>query len=764
MMQFSRAGRAAATFSRISRVNHIPRLAPLFSVISAHFASGRVSGRRAREPAASAPLRRATLEEEDEVLLAEEEADAAIDDAPLDDGEARELQKTVFSIEPPQFERIDKGPLRMDGEAPPSSQSAWYKLPKTGVYLPLPRVWHLHCGQGRLWTLPYITYVAHPPGTAPVAPSPRKARHMWLAEGEAAAARARQLEAALQRELAKEAARGDAGFLDDDGGAGGVSEALRALEAQLGEAKQQAAMAMQLAEGKLPPEDADNPAPLLSLVSMAVTRYPRALKSPLLRRSDKTTADLARFLMSYTVVRYGPGGLVTTEGGDEGDVEPAELADLLGDRWPMGALGSEAAKAAAQRTERAAAAAAAAGVSEADKAEALKEAMAGTPFGAIPGLDMAGGSGTATGIGSGSGDGSTGANPLDNPHVEVLGSWHVKAPSPAQPDADYSSVIAGPQAGGAKPTGPLHVYGLEFILPLPVALPPKGQPGAAPAADGADAASASAPGAGSGSGSAPASASELLYDAKADELRAKRRAEAAAAEARAAAGGRGPAADRAAAAASSAYMEAWSARRAAMPSRSLPVRFLLTVMLDSLTGDIVETCFRAPDELWDEAWEGVEDRTPAASAAAAAAAEAGEAGMVDGEENSGGRSSAAAELFNKQEAAVELIEKLSASGGRKRGARFAATVKAEKAAFAERAAAAAEAKRAAEQREADRLAGVGRRVSSLRRARVIRSASVSAAVSPAAQSAWLPPLLNGFQVLPAKYMTDNVMVTADVAE
>lgn len=747
-MMLLRARCAASVASRLTQLACRLQVTRLGGACIARLASGRATGRRQREAASVVPPRRATLEDEDAALQAEEEADAAIDDAPLDDAEARELQKTVFSIEPPQFERIDKGPLRMDGEAPPSPQSAWYKLPKTGVYLPLPRVWHLHCGQGRLWTLPYITYVAHPPGTAPVAPSPKKARHMWLSEAEAAITRARQYEVALQRQLTKEAARGDAGFLDDDSGSG-MSEEARQLESRMKEAQQQAQMAMQMADGKLPPEEADNPAPLLSLVSMSVTRYPRALKSPLLRRSDKTTADLARFLMSYTVVRYGPGGLVTTEGGDEGDVEPAELEDLLGDKWPMGALGSEAERAAAMRKEREARAAAS-GVTDADKAAALRQAMASGPFAELPGMGLGLGGDEAGGMSSSRG---TGANPLDNPHVEVLGSWHVKAPSPAQPDADYSRVIAGPQAGGAKPTGPLHVYGLEFILPLPVALPPKGQPGAAPASGDADAAAAG-PGL-----TSPASPSELLYDAKADELRAKRTAEIAAAEARAAAGGKGAAAERAAAAASRAYMEGWKARRSSMPARSLPVRFLLTVMLDTLTGDMVETCFRAPDELWDEAWEGIGDKTPEASAAAADAAEAAEAEMVDGEEVGSG--TATGTHFSKQEAAAEALERLSALGGRKRGARFAAAVKAERTALADRAAEAEAAKQAAIRREEAQLAGVGRRVGSLRRARAMRGVP---GISPSVQSAWLPPLLNGFQVLPARYITDNVMVTADVAE
>jgi hypothetical protein len=65
-------------------------------------------------------------------------------------------------------------------------------------------------------------------------------------------------------------------------------------------------------------EGADEVDVARSPVSLTVSRFPKALNAPIIKSLQRTNADLARFLMSFLVVKHGPSGLVTQEGMDEG--------------------------------------------------------------------------------------------------------------------------------------------------------------------------------------------------------------------------------------------------------------------------------------------------------------------------------------------------------------------------------------------------------------------------------------------------------------
>jgi len=282
--------------------------------------------------------------------LDEEESDSDDDEVPLTTSEEQEITRELLAIELPTFKPVRRGAITAYDIMSPAAGAAWMRLPKNGMTVPLPSSWSMHEGQGRLLTLPYAQYVALPPGAA-------------------------------------------------EGISGQRFAGVRSRDAPDGEERgtDAASAAASAAQDSV----AGSP------VAFVFTRYPKALKAPIIRGLNKPIGDLARFLVSFMVVKHGPAGLVTPR-------DPAASPSL-------------------------------------DSMEGL-EALDSSSSEVLQALEPE-------------------PSP-ENPAVTVLASWNTVADSP--------SGVAGA----------VHVFGLEFALPLQME-----EPAAAAAAgtSGAKGAAASTP-------------------------------------------------------------------------------------------------------------------------------------------------------------------------------------------------------------------------------------------------------------------------------
>jgi hypothetical protein len=255
---------------------------------------------------------------------------------PLTTSEEQEITRELLAIELPTFKPVRRGAITAYDIMSPAAGAAWMRLPKNGMTVPLPSSWSMHEGQGRLLTLPYAQYVALPPGAA---------------EGSSG----QRFAGVRSRDAPDEVAGADAA----------------------------SAAAQDSVAG--------------SPVAFVFTRYPKALKAPIIRGLNKPIGDLARFLVSFMVVKHGPAGLVTPR-------DPAASPSL-------------------------------------DSMEGL-EALDSSSSEVLQPLEP--------------------EPSAENPAVTVLASWNTVADSP--------SGVAGA----------VHVFGLEFALPLQME-EPAGVTAAAPA-------------------------------------------------------------------------------------------------------------------------------------------------------------------------------------------------------------------------------------------------------------------------------------------